>query len=108
LLWRYEKLAAELAITLDLPPGREDQAVGPGLESREARGLKPRYTSKRNPLDHLRGLEKKQDQLRKQGKGDGIRSKGKSQQDLNNELGRIRSVDDAHESPITYSREDEE
>jgi len=104
----YEKLATELAINLDLPPGREDQAVGSGLESREARGLKPRFNSNRNPLDHLRGLERKQDLLRKQEKGEGVRSKGKSQQDLNNELGRIRSVDDAHESPITYSREDEE
>lgn len=104
----YERLATELAIMLDLPPGQEGQEHGFGLESREARGLKPRFNANRNPLDHLRGLEKKQDQLRKHGKGEGIRSKGKSQQDFNNELGRIKSVGDAHESPITYSRDDEE
>ena len=85
--------------------GDEDR---PGLRSRAARGLKPRYNSSRNPDDQLRQLQRKQSDIRSKGHKGLIDSTEKSKQHLDNELNRIKSVGDAHDSSVTFSREDEE
>lgn len=73
-------------------------------ESRVSRGLLPRNNSNRNPLDQLRGIEKQQQNIRDKGYKGIIDSIEKSKQQVEHELKRIRSFDDANDSPITFSR----
>lgn len=86
-----------------------DATLGiPGAYSREAKRLNPRYHTDRNPLEHLNGLKRKQNQIQKgKGKTKGIiDSTKKSEQAVNVELSRIRSVADVHDSPLLNSTDE--
>ena len=78
----------------------------PGSYSREARGLKRRHNSDRNPIDHYDSFRRKQRIMRKRKTGGLIESDKKSKRAIQIELDRIRDVADIHDSPILNTRDE--
>jgi tetratricopeptide (TPR) repeat protein len=98
-----EKSQRQMGDTLDI----DVAASVPGTESRESRGKNPRWRVGDNPVDWLDSL-RRGISLDPKGQKQKLFSDEKSKQRVKTDLDRIKSVDDANESPVTKSIADDE